>query len=48
MLLGLDDLAHELIVILGIAIVLGVVKVHGVLHVEDRRLADDGDISIAW
>ena len=43
----LDDLGHELVVILGITIVRGVVEVHGVLDVEDRCPADHGDVGIS-
>ena len=44
---GLDDLVHELTVVLGITIIFGVVKINGVFDVADRYLADDSDISVA-
>ena len=44
---SLDDFGHELVVILGIAVIGGVVKIHGVLDRQDGRLADDRNVRVA-
>ena len=44
---GLDDFGHELVVILGIAVIGGMVKIHGVLDGENGRLADDRNVGVA-
>jgi hypothetical protein len=38
---SLDDFGHKLVIILGIAVISCVVKIHGLLDLEDGRLADD-------
>jgi hypothetical protein len=44
---GLDDLIHELVVVLGVAIVGGTVEFQRLLDLKDGGLADDCDVGVA-